>query len=52
LRYPSQIAAMCIQTEIREIGTKFQIDNNLDRTEIPSILQRDYIHPEFRALYQ
>jgi hypothetical protein len=35
---------MCIQTEVKEIATKFQIDNNLDRSEIPSILQHDYIH--------
>lgn len=29
---------------IRTIATQFQIDNNLDRTDIPSMLQHDFIH--------
>jgi hypothetical protein len=29
---------------IRTVATQFQIDNNLDRTEIPNLLKHDYIH--------
>jgi hypothetical protein len=35
---------MSLQSEIKAIAVKFQIDNNLDRTEIEHMLRHDYIH--------
>lgn len=33
-----------IEAQIKSVATKFQIENNLDRTEIPALLRHDYIH--------
>lgn len=33
-----------IHETIKAVASKFQIDNNLDRTEIPDLLRHDYIH--------
>lgn len=33
-----------ITDTIRTVAIQFQIDNNLDRTEIPNLLKHDYIH--------
>jgi hypothetical protein len=44
MRYHQPIITMSLQSEIKAIAVKFQVDNNLDRTEIPNLLQHDYIH--------
>lgn len=35
---------MNVPANIVAIATQFQIDNNLDRTDIPNLLKHDYIH--------